>query len=116
LPSRTITQTYIFPSAAVEQPQLPAGLPSRWNVAVADYEMDREVTASHGRNGIINALLDLPSVSIAGSTEDIFGARGIYSNSEGSGVAWERPGSVELIYPNGRAGFSAPCGVRMHEA
>ena len=30
---------------------------------------------------------------------------GIYSNPLESGVAWERPASVELIYSDGKAGF-----------
>lgn len=113
LPSRTVTRTYVFPRETPNQPRLPEGFPSRWNAAAADYEMDPDVVASAGPDSMVEALLDLPSVSLAGSMEDIFGTRGIYSNSEASGVTWERPGSVELIYPDGREGFSVPCGLRM---
>ena len=37
----------------------------------------------------------------------------IYSNPTGSGVAWERECSAELILPDGREGFQLQCGIRI---
>ena len=38
---------------------------------------------------------------------------GIYTNPTESGRLWERPASVELIYPNGREGFQIDAGIRV---
>src|SRR5437879_1002729 len=38
---------------------------------------------------------------------------GIYANPSGDSIAWERPGSVELIYPDGRKGFHINAGIRI---
>ena len=45
--------------------------------------------------------------------DDLFGTRGIYVNSTNEGVAWERPASAELLYPDGREGFQINCGLRI---
>jgi hypothetical protein len=46
--------------------------------------------------------------------KDLFNAStGIYANPGQDGAAWERPTSVELIYPNGSQGFQINAGIRI---
>ena len=40
-------------------------------------------------------------------------ATGIYANSSQTGPNWERPTSVELIYPDGSPGFQVGAGIRI---
>jgi hypothetical protein len=44
---------------------------------------------------------------------DLFGSAGIYSHPTSRGDAWERPASIELIYPSGQTGFQANAGIRI---
>jgi hypothetical protein len=114
-PSAVQTHTYLFPDRVLEQPSDPCGFPAAWGSATADYEMDPEMVNDPAcRSQMEAALRLLPSVSLVMSCEDLFGPSGIYVNWDHSGQAWERPGSVELIYPDGREGFQIDCGVRTH--
>ena len=45
---------------------------------------------------------------------DLFGSLGIYTNSMSRGGTWERPASVELIYPNEKKGFQINAAFRVH--
>ena len=87
-------------------PPAGAGAPS------VDYEMDPQVISSEG-DTVLDGLLSIPTVSIVMETLDMFGNRGLYSNTNSSGVSWERACSAELIYPSGEAGFGVNCGVRI---
>src|SRR4051812_16935703 len=61
--------------------------------------------------GATRSFLPLPRVM---RLEDLFNARtGIYANPGGEGREWERPCSLELIYPDGRPGFEVRAGVRI---
>ena len=51
-----------------------------------------------------NGLLSIPTMSIVTNVQDLFGSRGIYANPSLSGPQWERPVSMELIYPDGTRG------------
>ena len=62
------------------------------------------------RDQIVPALLAIPTISMVGRTSDIFA---LYSNSNSSGDAWERPVSVEMLHPDGSDGFGENCGVRI---
>jgi len=64
------------------------------------------------KDTIAKDLQTIPSLSIVMKTVDLFGPQGIYSNTEGRGDAWEKPCSMELIYPDGVEG---PRGVRGHQ-
>jgi len=57
--------------------------------------------------------LSIPTLSIAMAWEDVFGATGIWSNTNASGVAWERPCSIEYMRPDGNKGFNLNCGIRI---
>jgi hypothetical protein len=118
LPSLVRTQTYVFPAAVKTQSTAPAGFPTLWgtggNQTSADYEVDPNVTNDPSYSTTFtNDLQAIPSMSIVMKQEDLFGTTGINSNPGGSGLAWERAASLELIYPDGRAGFQQDCGMRI---
>ncbi len=112
------TQTYIFAADVVKQTG--AGFPTSWVGTPADYGMDPNVVNdARYKNMIAQDLQTIPALSIVMKTDDLFGARGIYSNSEGRGDAWERPCSIELIVPEGshiaaEKSFQENCGVRIY--
>lgn len=114
-PSETVTQTYIFLSDVVTQSQSPSGFPSMWGGTSADYEMDPRIVNDPGyKDSLTESLLSIPTMSLVMTTEDMFDSqRGIYANPTRRGPQWERPASVELIYPDGRKGFQINCGVRI---
>ncbi|MBN1996119.1 CotH kinase family protein, partial [candidate division KSB1 bacterium] len=115
--SEIVTRTFIFPNDIIlqdYQATLNAGLPAKWGRFTPDYGMDPDiVNDAHYRNLVTDALLSLPSMSIVMNIDDLFGANGIYSNSEQTGAEWERPGSVELFFPDKTEGFQVNCGIRM---
>ncbi|MCZ6792713.1 MAG: lamin tail domain-containing protein, partial [Planctomycetota bacterium] len=114
LPSSVVTRTYIFPQHVLSQSNAPAGFPRRWGSAPGvDYEMD-PVVVEASSDELPGALRALPSLSVVMAIDDLFGAGGLYSNPQGEGVRWERGGSAELIFPDGRRGFQINCGVRIH--
>jgi hypothetical protein len=114
-PSETDTQTFIFLDDVLQQPRSPSGFPSRWSETSADYEMDPEIVQdSRYRDMMKDALLSIPTMSLVMTNDDLFDSSyGIYANPSNRGDLWERPGSIELIYPDGRQGFQANCGVRI---
>ncbi len=113
--SPAATHTYIFLDDVTTQSSNPAGFPTTWKAYPADYGMDpRIVDAPRYSSQLHDALLSLPSMSLAMRTGDLFGAEeGIYANPSNEGIEWERPCSIELIYPDGREGFQINCGVRI---
>ncbi len=126
------TQTYIFLDDVIRQDfqtTLGAGFPTTWGSwSSPDYGMDRDVIGTFDNNGnplggdryggiyaatIRDDLKSIPTLSIVMDIDDMFGSGGIYSNPTASGVDWERPASVELIYPEKTEGFQANCGIRI---
>ena len=114
-PSEIITQTFIFLDDVLQQSRSPSGFPTRWGGTSADYEMDPDIVQDPRYNGMMkDALLSIPTMSLVMTNDDLFdSSSGIYANPTRRGVSWERPGSIELIYPDGRQGFQANCGVRI---
>jgi hypothetical protein len=115
LPAKCVTHTYLFLSDILTQPARPAGFPAVWGSKTADYEMDPEIVNDPRYEPLIKeALLSIPSLSIVTSLTSLFDAqKGFYANPTNRGVEWERPCSVELIYPDGTAGFQVNCGIRV---
>jgi len=119
-PTNVDTQTYLFVDEVLQQTG--AGFPTTWRSVTADYEMDPEIVNHPVYSQTIrDDLKSIPTVSIVMDEGDLFDEnRGIYSNSGGSGIAWEREGSVEVIVPEGfdlpggNDGIHVNCGVRMH--
>jgi len=116
-PTDVDTQTYVFPAQVANQPAHPPGLPSTWSGGFpADYQVDPDVvgTTLPGYS-LEEALLSIPTVSVTANLGDLFGAsQGIYYNSGNKGSAWERPASIEMIYPDGTGGFQENAGIRIH--
>lgn len=111
------THTYLFVADVITQPATPAGFESymTWGTVGADYAMDPDVVNDPSYSGtILEDLKSLPIMSLVMKKDDMFGGTGIYSNPRQSGVAWERAGSLELIYPDGRKGFQVNSGIRIH--
>ena len=61
-----------------------------------------------------DALLSVPTISFVTDLDNLFNSStGIYVNAQQDGRDWERPTSVELIYPDGSEGFQIDAGLRI---
>ena len=113
------TQTYLFLSDVIHQPNDPAGYPATWAGRPADYEMDPDVVGPANlfddlyRDTIIDDLKSLPTVSLVTDIENLFGPSGIYENPQSTGSAWERPVSVEFFTADQAEEFHANSGLRV---
>lgn len=109
-PADVDTQTYIFLANAFAQNG--AGLPGNWG---SDWQMDpRVVTNAAYAATIANDMKSLPVVSIAMDPQQFWGPQGIYTLATSQGVAFERPCSAEMFFPDGSAdGFQINCGIRI---
>ena len=112
------TQTYLFLRDVLKQTG--AGFPGTWGTnsdqsVKADYEMDPEIVNHPAyRDDLLNSLKSIPSLSVVVAPIDLFGPEGgIYAHPKESGAEWERPASVELLFPDGRKGFAVNCGIRI---
>ena len=114
--------TYIFPADVASQDYqatLDAGFPELWGRTTPDYGVDPDVVGPDDLFGgqfatrMVDALRAVPTLSIVMDTDDLFGELGIYTQSLRKGFAWERPTSVELIYPDGADGFQVNAGIRI---
>lgn len=113
-PGPVTTHTYLFLEDVLKQKNVaPAG--SHW-----DTEMDPEVVSNTTQtHQVREGLLAIPTLSIVMDQADLFGANGIYRNSERRGDDWVRPGSVEYFYPDEytgyrfEEGFATTAGVRI---
>ena len=125
LPSVVGTQTYLFSDDIVRQDTdsaITAGLSTEWGRVrsapgdnEADFEMDPEIVNDPAYD-VANSLRTLPTLSLVSDGENLFGPTGIYANPGRRGIEWERPTSVELIYPDGSEGFQVDAGLRMQGA
>ena len=117
-PSNIDTQTYIFLDDVIRQAPTgaaPPGWPASWGANTVDYGMDPDIVNSpiYGPT-IKNDLKTIPSFSIVMNLNDLFSSTtGIYANPGQDGIGWERPCSLELIYPNGTEGFQINAGIRI---
>jgi len=113
-PSPIVTQTYIFVDQVTRQSSGGTGYPTTWGGANADYAIDSRIVTPNLET-IKEGLKSIPTMSLVMRIDDIFGAtNGIYSHATSRGTAYERPASLELIWPDGRKGFHANCGIRMY--
>ncbi len=112
--SKISTQTYIFLAQVFNQPMAPAGFPTAWGGTTADYAMSSGIVTPQIRT-VREGLESLPTMSLVMTLDDLFGAtQGIYANPNGTTASWERPASIEMIYPDGQEGFQANCGARIY--
>lgn len=118
LPSKVKTHTYLFIDDLVLQPDLPAGFPAQWGSSVittGDYGMDPRIVQSPVyADRVRQGLASLPAVSLVMPVRDWFSPdQGIYSNGQREGIAWERAGSFELIFPEAKGDLQEDCGLRI---
>jgi hypothetical protein len=115
------THTYLFVNRVVElspDGQLPGpdwlSINNSSGQSIS-YGMDPNVcNSSLYKDKIVAALTDIPSFSMVMDLKDLFDPQtGIYVNALERGEEWERPCSIELIYPDGTDGFQINCGVRI---
>ena len=117
-PSPVATRTFLFVDDIIRQSpngEPPPGWPSSWGANVVDYGMDPDIVdhPTYAPN-IRNDLQTLPSLSIVMDLKDLLDpSTGIYANPGQDGRAWERPCSLELIFPDGTDGFEVPAGIRI---
>ncbi len=107
------THSYIFPNDVIHQTG--KGFPDHWGVTnghpVAAYYRMHSPTNTVA---ILKGLSDIPTLSVSATLPDLFDEKtGIYSNPMQNGEAWERPASLELIFPSGKGEFQIDCGVRI---
>ena len=107
--------TYLFLADVIVQPENvpPPGWLATWGANRVDYGMDPAVVNANSAT-IKNDLKAIPTLSISILQDDMFGSsRGIYANPGGDSITWERPCSLELIYPDDREGYQINCGIRI---
>ena len=131
--SPVATVSYIFIPSVLNQPNNPEGYPEEWGnytqiwgTAVADYEMDPEMTKDAKlRPKIIEGLKQLPILSIVSDKDNFFSHEndeergGIYIFTgppvgDNTGHGWTRPASIELFGGPQKHDLSTTCGVRLH--
>ena len=119
------THSFLFPAQVCKQPAAPPGYvqstisvrhgPSR--PQTFDWAMDPDLIKSvRERTMLLEGLQDLPSLAVSLDVDDF---NFLYENHRGRGRAFERPASIELIYPRrpryaSFRGFQIDCGLRMH--
>ena len=136
------TATYLFVNSVLSQSNTPKGYPTEWGsytdiwgTAIADYEMDPEMTSNSVLRGkIVEGLHQLPILSIVTDRDNLFSHEndpdrgGIYIFTgppvgDPTGHGWTRPASIELFSPLSAAegspdglpaDFSTNCGLRLH--
>lgn len=127
------TASYIFVASVLEQPNNPEGYPDKWGkytqrsgTAIADYEMDPEMTGDPDlRDKIAQGLYTLPILSIVSDKNNFFSHEknsetgGIYIYTgppvgDNTGNGWTRQASAELFGGLQQHDFTTDCGVRLH--
>ena len=117
-PSLTETASFLFLADIVQQDRQHAsdlGFPRSANGQTFDYGMDPDIVESAEWGPQLEAAFEqIPSMSIVMDMDDFAGREsGIYSHANSHGRAWERPASLELIYPDGTQGFQTNMGIRI---
>ncbi len=114
-PSNVDTQTYIFLDEVIEQEEIkPTGTDVFWTTS-----MDPEITRDPAYQTIMHdALMSIPTMSVVMDWEDLFGTSGIHRGNNLARNDYEKPCSLELIYPDkpwfsGFKGFQVDCGIRI---
>lgn len=124
-PTNVDTQTYIFPTRVLTQTVSDAtvkGWPaSAVNGQLFNYGMDPNVVNSFTQTQMVDSLQSIPTLSIVTALGNLVDpTSGIYVNADQHGSAWERPISMEMIFPPGyvdpdgnATGFQIDAGLRI---
>ena len=115
-PSPIDTHTYIFvqdvktQSPNGERPGTGWPASGYFNGQMIDYGMDPDIVYDPAYAGYIDqALLSLPTMSLVTEVDNLFDEEiGIYVHAGSEGRLWERPASLELIYPPNPEGPGFP--------
>ncbi len=125
LDSQVETHTYILLNDVIHQssdgqPPDPNWPPAGYfNDQRMDYGMDPDITINDPTYSaqIIDALKAIGTMSLVADLQDLFDpSTGIYVNASGEGREWERPCSLELIYPPQPEGAGFPDLVELPDA
>ena len=131
--SAITTASYILVSSVLSQPNNPVGYPTEWGkysqisgTAIADYEMDPEMTNDPVlRPKIIEGLKQLPILSVVTDKDNLFSHEnnevtgGIYIFTgppvgDPTGNGWTRQCSAELFGGPQNHDFTIDCGLKLH--
>jgi hypothetical protein len=120
--AKVTTHTYLFaeqirhlsPDAQAPGPGWPPIATGTTSQAI-DYGLDPQVLEDPRYTDQIEAAFEaIPTVSISTATENIFDPQtGIYLNALERGRLWERPASIEWLYPDGDKDFQIDAGIRV---
>jgi hypothetical protein len=129
LNSRVATSTYLFTEDILKQGNTPIGYPAKWgkydsmsDTAIADYEMDPEITSVQtNADKIRQSFRNLPIVSLVTDKNNLFSREnnattgGIYMYTGTTiGDGWERPASFEYFTADNAVSIQADCGIELH--
>ena len=131
--SAITTASYILVSSVLNQPNNPEGYPAEWGqytqfsgTAIADYEMDPEMTNDPVlRPKIIEGLKQIPILSVVTDKNNLFSHEnneetgGIYIFTgppvgDNTGNGWTRQCSAELFGGAQNHDFTIDCGLKLH--
>jgi hypothetical protein len=115
-PSKPNARTYIFIEKVKTQGNPGGDWPSGdVNGQKIDFPIDATIINDNRYSALIDdALLEIPTISVITDNKNLFDATtGIYVNAFGHGFDWEKECSVELINPDGSAGFNVNAGLRI---
>ena len=131
--SAITTASYIFINSVLSQPNNPEGYPAEWGKyaqingrAIADYEMDPEMTNDPVlRPKIIEGLKQIPILSVVTDKDNLFSHEnneetgGIYIFTgppvgDPTGNGWTRQCSAELFGGPQNHDFTVDCGLKLH--
>jgi hypothetical protein len=123
--SKTITHTYLFVDEVIplspdyekpgrSWPDINYG-PVGQEI---DYGMDPDVYNDPRYQGkMTEALVAIPTISVVTDLKNLFDPdSGIYMYGLEHGIEWERPASIELLYPDNEPGFQVNAGLRIRGA
>ena len=117
-PTNIDTQTYVFLDDVVTQSadgSYPGGDWPTGNVNGQSiiYGMDPDIVGGYNTvDQVKDSLLSLPTLSVVTDLANLFDpSTGIFTHAGNDGLAWERPVSIELMYPDGATGPGFPDGV-----
>jgi hypothetical protein len=117
-PTNVDTQTYMFLDDIVTQSSDGAYPGGDWPTANVNgqsivYGMDPDIVGGYNTvDQVKDSLLSIPTISMVTDLANLFDPSiGIIVNANMDGAAWERPGSIEMIYPDGATGPGFPDGA-----
>jgi hypothetical protein len=119
LTSTVATQSYLFLDDIITQyadGTPPPGWPGDRVIKnhAMNYGMDPDITNTVTITALKEALTAISTISIVTDLPNLVDPTiGIYVNPTGRGFIWERPTSIELIWPDGTEGFQINAGLRI---